>query len=179
MLWLKPDWDAYFQDTLGRILWDLRIEHGSLVPNDPSQRWALVYPNPAGKGTGRSGDTLQRWCFCIATNRNQYVIGTTQKRPDQRTRQAVFGSQQHFKANEWMHLTVTWTKEQGVLFVNGCEDGRGDLPEGLPWLSLPERMQLGAIPSWINAGACGVLADFRVYSIPLDRAQLRLEAGIT
>ena len=50
MLWFKPDWNADFEDNLGRILWDLRIDCGSVVEDDPSQRWAIVYPNPAGKG---------------------------------------------------------------------------------------------------------------------------------
>ena len=65
MMWFKPDWDAQsgFADGLGRILWDLRIEHGSVVPDDPSQRWAIVYPHPIGT---RDPSTLQCWRFCVA-----------------------------------------------------------------------------------------------------------------
>jgi len=46
MLWFKPDWAAQeaFPDGLGRILWDLRIEHGSVVGNDPSQRCVAHAP---------------------------------------------------------------------------------------------------------------------------------------
>lgn len=172
MLWFKPDWDAHFEDTLGRILWDMRIEHGSVVKDDLSQRWAIVYPNPAGIGKGRDDETFNRWRFCIATDRNRYIVGTDEKRPDQRTRQAVFGTEQHFKASEWMHLAFTWTRDEGAIFVNGRLDAQSELPEGLPDRPLPKYMQLGAFSSWINAGACGVLADFRIYRKALSQNQI-------
>lgn len=181
MLWYKPDWDAQqgFEDGLGRILWDLRIEHGSIVPDDPSQRWALVFPNPSGKGKGgRSDSTYGCWRLSIETNRNRYIIGTRQLRQDKRTRQAVFGSQQHFGAGEWMHLAVVWTRDAGIIWVNGREDARGELTEGLPDRPLPERTQLGAIPSWINAGACGTISDFRIYGKALEGQQIAQEAGL-
>ena len=181
MLWLKPDWPADFRDTLGRILWDLRIELGSIVPDDPSQRYAIVFPSPAGIGKayeGRSDLTYKCWRFCIATNRNRYIIGTDQKRPDQRTRQAVFGTQQQFPADQWLHLAVAWTPDEGAIFVNGAQDARAPLPEGVPDKPLPPTMQLGAVSSWINAGVCGVLADFRIYSEALDTQTIRREAGI-
>jgi hypothetical protein len=180
MLWLKPDWPAVFEDTNGRILWDLRIEHGSVVPNDPSQRWALVYPSPAGKGVGhRPADTFDRWRFCVATNRNRYVIGTDEKRQDKRTRQAVFGQPQAFAAGTWMHLAVTWTNERGAIYVDGRLDADEPLPEGLPDKPLPEAMQLGARESWMNAGVCGVLADFRIYGAALTESAVRAEAGLS
>jgi len=177
MLWFKPDWDADtgFQDGLGCILWDLRIDSGSVVSDDPSQRWALVYPNPSTK---RDPRTVRCWRFCIETNRNLYVIGTTQRRTDKRTRQAVFGSQQSFKAGQWMHLAVTWTREVGAIWVNGREDARAPLSEGLPWRPLPKMMQVGAVPSWINAGPCGVISDFRVCGVALDGTHIAQEAGI-
>jgi hypothetical protein len=178
--WFKPDWDAQtaFQEDLGRILWDLRIEHGSVVPDDPSQRWALVYPNPGGKGRGtRSDHTFGCWRFCVATNRNRYLIGTRELRKDARTRQAVFGSQQHFHVGQWMHLAVTWTATMGRIWIDGQEDAQSALEEGLPDRPLPEHMQLGALPSWINAGACGVLADFRVYSRALTGEQIMCTMG--
>lgn len=167
MLWFKPDWDAdhHFPDNLGRILWDLRIDYGSVAPDDPSQRWALVYTNPGGK---RDPRTLQCWRFCVATNRNRYVIGTTELRKDNRTRQAVFSSKQKFNAGQWMHLAVTWTTNAGTIWVNGHEDASEPLPEGLPTRPLPEMMQVGAISGWINAGACGVISDFRVCGVALD-----------
>lgn len=180
MLWLKPDWPAAFEDTNGRILWDLRIKHGSVVPGDPSQRWALVYPSPAGKGVGhRPENTFDRWRLCVATNRNRYVIGTNEKRTDKRTRQAVFGHEQAFAAGTWMHLAVTWTPERGTIYVDGRLDACEPLPEGLPDKPLPETMQLGARESWMNAGVCGVLADFRVYGAALDEAAIRAEAGLS
>jgi len=171
MLWFKPDWaaDCHFPDNLGRILWDLRIEHGSIVTDDPSQRWALVYTNPGGK---RDPRTLQCWRFCVATNRNRYVIRTTELRKDKRTRQAVFSSQQKFKAGQWMHLAVTWTSDAAAIWINGSEDVRAPLPEGLPTRSLPKTMQVGAISSWINAGPCGVISDFQVYGAALDRKRI-------
>ena len=179
MMWFRPDWPADFDDELGRILWDLRIEHGSAVADDPSQRWALVYPSPAGKGRGgRPDDTFGCWRLCLATNRNQYTIGTDQRRPDQRTRQAVFGTQQRFAAHTWMHLAVTWERDAGAIYTDGRLDARGELPEGLPDKPLPEHMQLGARSSWINAGACGLLADFRVYSRALDGDEIRARAGL-
>jgi len=170
MLDFRPDWDSGLADDLGRILWDLRIEHGSAVPDDPSQRWALVYPNPAGKGKGgsRADSTLGCWRFCVETNRNRYVIGSKEPRKDPRTRQGVFGSQQGFRAGQWMHLTVTWTPESGAIYINGRLDARAPLPEGLPSRPLPETMQVGAIASWINAGPSGVISDFRVYGAALD-----------
>lgn len=180
MLWFRPEWDSQFEDKLGRILWDLRIEHGSVVPDDPSQRWALVYTSPAGKGRGggRDDSTFGCWRFCVETNRNRYVIGTTEPRKDQRTRQSVFGSQQNFRAGQWMHLTVTWTSEIGEIWVNGRLDGRASLTEGLPDRPLPETMQVGAISSWINAGACGVISKFRVYGVALDEKRIAEAAKV-
>ena len=160
MMWFKPDFGAdigEFEDKLGCILWDLRIEHGSVTPDDPSQRWALVYRVPD-----------RCWRFCLATNRNRYIIGSTQRRPDERTRQRVFSSQQDFKAGQWMHLAVTWTGDAGAVFVNGREDAREHLTEGLPTKPLPEIMQIGAVPSWINAGPAGVISGFRVYGRALN-----------
>lgn len=174
MLWFRPDWDSAFVNDLGRILWDLRIEHGSAVPDDPSQRWALVYTNPGGKGKGggRDDSTFGCWRFCVETNRNRYILGTTEPRKDPRTRQSVFGSQQGFKAGQWMHLTVSWTPEVGAIYVDGHLDARAPLPEGLPSRPLPETMQMGAIASWINAGPSGVISDFRVYGAALDESQI-------
>jgi hypothetical protein len=40
-------------------------------------------------------------------------------------------------------------------------------------------MQLGAIASWINQGACGVISDFRVYGSDLSADAIRREAGLT
>ena len=87
-LWFRPDWDSGEANDLGRILWDVRIDHGSVAPDDPSQRWALVYPNPGGKGKGGGRDdrTFGCWRFCAETNRNRYVIGTMTPRQDPRTR---------------------------------------------------------------------------------------------
>lgn len=172
MMWFKPDWHADYMDTLGRILWDLRIEYGSIVPDDPSQRWALVFPNPEGGNVGRSADTLNRWRWCLATDRNVHLIGTRQKRPDSRSRQAVWGERATFAADTWMHLAVTWTSREGAVFSDGREIGRDTLREGLPHLPLPASMRLGAVPSWINAGACGVLADLRIYDRALDAAAI-------
>ncbi|MSS69976.1 MAG: hypothetical protein EXS64_00655 [Candidatus Latescibacteria bacterium] len=181
-LWFRPDWDSLSVSDLGRILWDLRIEHGSVVPDDPSQRWALVYPDPGGKGKacpeqrrrggGRADSTFGCWRFCVETNRNRYVIGTKEPRQDPRTRQGVFGSQQDFQAGQWMHLAVSWTPEVGVIYVNGRLDTRAPIPEGLPSRPLPETMQVGAIASWINAGPGGVISDFRVYGTSLDEASI-------
>ncbi len=176
MLHFKPDWDAEFDDELGRILWDLRIDHGSVVPDDPSQRWALVYPNPSAVRVGRDEETVGRWRFCVETDRNRYVIGTKGKRPDRRSRQAVWGAPQSFRAGEWLHLAVAWTSDEGAIFVNGRENGSGRLNEGLPCRPLPETMQLGALSSWMNAGACGVISDFRVYDGALTCEQIRLSA---
>ena len=176
MLWFRPDWDAYFEDRLGRILWDLRIEHGSVVEDDPSQRWALVYPNPGGD---RAASSRRRWRFCVATNRNRYIIGTTDKREDPRTRQAVFGSQQHFKAGHWIHVAVTWTASEAAILIDGREDTRTDLPEGLPDKPLPKTMQIGAISSWINAGACGSISDFKTFGRSLNAAAITEQAGLT
>ena len=173
MLHFKPDWDANFDDDLGRILWDLRIDHGSIMPDDPSQRWALVYPNPTAVQLGRGEETVGRWRFCVETNRNLYVIGSRKKRPDRRTRQAVWGAPQTFRAGAWLHLAITWTATEGAIFVNSREDGRASLNEGLPWLPLPECMQIGAISSWMNAGACGVISDFRIYDQALSTQQVR------
>jgi hypothetical protein len=177
MLWFRPSWPATENDSagLGRILWDLRIEYGSVVRDDPSQRWALVYPNLAAS---RPADTIQRWRFCLSTDRNLYIIGTQEKRPDQRTRQAVFGTQQQFAAGDWMHLAVSWTQERGELFLNGMLDASESLPEGLPWRPLPAFMQLGAIPTWINAGPDGVLSDFRLYRTALSANEVASAAGI-
>lgn len=180
MLWFKPDWDADFKDTLGRILWDLRIEHGSVVPDDPSQRWGLVYSFPRKMKDGRRVKSeFGRWRFCIATDRNRYIIGTQEERKNQRTRQAVFGTIKHFRDRPWMHLAVTWAPAVATLWVDGQLDAHSELPEGLPDRPLPDRMQLGAIPSWINAGAEGVLADFRIYGKALDQAQILDAAGLT
>jgi hypothetical protein len=170
MLYFKPDWDADLDDELGRIVWDLRIDHGSIMPDDPSQRWALVYPNPSAVRGGRSEETVARWRFCVETDRNRYVIGTKTKRSDSRTRQAVWGKQQSFRAGDWLHLAVTWTTTEGAIFVNSREEGRTVLKEGLPWRPLPESMQLGAFSSWMNAGACGIISDFRVYDGALRSA---------
>ena len=171
-LWFKPDWSADFDDTSGRVLWDVRIEEGSVVPDDPSQRWALVYPNPIrGK---QNPETVHRWRFCVATNRNRLIIGTDKPRPDKRTRQAVWGSPQSFPAGQWMHLAVSWNAESGAIYVNGREDARAPLPEGLPWRRLPETLQVGALESWINAGPCGVIADFRVFGHALSGEEIRL-----
>ena len=180
LLWFKPDWDAQeFQDDLGRIIWDVRIVHGSVVADDPSQRWALVFPNPTGKGRGhRSDSTFGCWRFCVEINRNRFVIGTREPRKDSRTRQAVFGTQQEFKAGQWIHLAVGWNSDTGVIWVNALEDRREKLEEGLPDRPLPERMQLGAIPSWINAGACGVIADFRVYGTLLGHEEVSEASGL-
>lgn len=63
-LWFRPDWNAEnsFADGLGKIIWDLRVEHGSVVENDPSQRWALVYPDPGARGKGfRPDSTFGCW----------------------------------------------------------------------------------------------------------------------
>ena len=185
MLYFRPDWDSAFVNDLGRILWDLRIEHGSVVPDDPSQRWALVYTNPGGKGKacpeqrrrgGRDDSTFGCWRFCVETNRNRYVLGTTDLRKDPRTRQSVFGSQQNFKAGQWIHLTVSWTPEIGAIYVDGRLDTRAPLPEGLPSRPLPETMQVGAIASWINAGSSGVISDFRVYGVALDESRIAGQA---
>jgi len=182
MMWFKPDWASDYRDELGRILWDLRIEYGSVVPNDPSQRWAIVYPSlppeDADSKPGRPPETLQRWRFCIATDRNRYIIGTQRHRPDRRSRQAVWGSQQSFPAGHWMHIAVSWTENEGVIFVNATEDARSELAEGLPWRPLPETMQLGAVSSWINAGPCGVIADFRIYERALGEAEIGRIAGL-
>ncbi|GEM_PF-5989714 len=182
MLYFRPDWDSDFANDLGRILWDLRIEHGSAVPDDPSQRWALVYTNPGGKGRacpeqrrrggGRDDSTFGCWRFCVETNRNRYVLGTAEPRRDPRTRQSVFGSQQSFKAGQWMHLAVSWTPEVGVIYVNGRLDARAPLPEGLPSRPLPETMQVGAVASWINAGPSGLISDLRVYGAALDESRI-------
>lgn len=179
MMWFRPDWDWDFEDKLGRILWDLRIDHGSVVPDDPSQRYALVYPSISGRGTGdRGDDTFACWRLCLATNRNRYVIGTDRKRPDRRTRQAVFSGPQSFAAGTWMHLAVTWTSAEGAIFLDGVEDRREALAEGLPDRPLPERMQIGAVSSWINAGPCGVVSDFRIYDDALDAAEIAAAAGL-
>jgi hypothetical protein len=174
MLYFRPDWDSDLVNDLGRILWDLRIEHGSVVPDDPSQRWALVYTNPGGKGKGgsRADSTFGCWRFCVETNRNRYVLGTTDLRRDPRTRQSVFGSQQTFKAGQWMRLSVSWTSEMGAIYVNGRLDARAPLPEGLPSRPLPETMQVGAITSWINAGPSGLISDLRVYGAALDESRI-------
>lgn len=180
MLWFKPDWDAHFEDDLGRILWDLRLEtfhHGEDRP-DPSQRWALVYPSPKGHEIGRPPETLDRWRFCVATDRNAYLIGTTELRPDERSRQAVFGTEQCFDAGDWLHLAATWTPTEGAIFVDGKEDARSELAEGLPDRPLPEHMQLGALASWMNAGAEGVLADFRLYGEALKESAIAGAAGL-
>lgn len=171
-LWFKPDWPANFEDRLGRILWDLRIEHGSIVPDDPSQRYALVYPTVAGRGGQRAEATFGCWRFCIATNRNRYTIGAEEKRPDKRTRQAVFGRPQAFAAKQWMHLAVTWTPHKGSILVNGALDAEAALPEGLPSKPFPPSFTIGAIESWINAGPCGVIADFRIYGGALDEGAI-------
>lgn len=167
-LWFRPEWDSRFVNDLGRILWDLRVEHGSVVRDDPSQRWALVYANPGGGG--RDDATVGRWRFCVETNRNRHILGTTTPRKDARTRQSVFGSRQDFRAGAWMHLAVTWTGASGAIYVNGRLDAHAPLPEGLPSRPLPETMQVGAIASWINAGPSGVISDFRVYGAALDGA---------
>jgi len=180
MMWFRPDWSAEDrEDKLGWILWDLRIDHGSVVPDDPSQRWALVFPSAAGKGKGQRPDhTFGCWRLCVATNRNLHVIGTREPRKDKRTRQAVFSSSQDFAAGTWMHLAVTWNAHTGAIFVDGREDVRGGLPEGLPDRPLPEHMQLGAVTSWINQGPCGVLSDFRIYGTDLPEEEIRQEAGL-
>jgi len=85
----------------------------------------------------------------------------------------VFGSKQFFKAGRWMHLAVTWTSNSGAVFVNGEEDGRSELKEGLPEKPLPETMQIGAVSSWINAGACGIIADFTIYSRALEQKSIQ------
>ena len=174
MMWFRPDWSADYIGETGRILWDLRIEHGSVVRDDPSQRWALVYPNPKAEvSPGRGPRTTQRWRFCIATNRNLCIIGTNRRRPDSRTRQAVWGENQTFDAGTWLHLAVTWRSNSGEIYVNGVLSGRSVLPEGLPDKPLPIMMQLGAITSYINAGACGMVSDFRVYSHVLSQSGIR------
>jgi hypothetical protein len=181
MMWFRPDWSSpNFEDKVGWILWDLRIDHGSIVPDDPSQRWALVFPSAANRGmAARPDDTFGCWRLCIATNRNRYVIGTREPRKDRRTRQAVFSRAQEFAADTWMHLAVTWNAHTGAVFVDGREDVRRELPEGLPDRPLPEHMQLGAEPSWINQGPCGMLSDFRVYGIDLSEEEIRRETGLT
>ena len=68
---------------------------------------------------------------------------------------------------------VAWTATEGIIWVDGQVDGRGELSEGLPDRPLPERMRLGAEPSWINAGPEGVLADFRVYGRALGTDEIR------
>ena len=71
-----------------------------------------------------------------------------------------------------MHLAVTWTKNKGKIYINGYLDAQAVLHEGLPDRPLPKYMQLGAITSWINAGACGVISDFRIYSKALSQKQI-------
>lgn len=178
MMWFRPDWAWDFEAKLGRILWDLRIDHGSVVPDDPSQRYALVYPSIAGRGSGdRADDTFACWRLCVATNRNRYVIGTDEKRPDRRTRQALFSSPQGFAAGTWLHVAATWTATEGAIFVDGRLDRRGDLPEGLPDRPFPERFQVGAVTSWINAGPSGVLADVRLYGRALAEEEIAAAAA--
>jgi hypothetical protein len=167
MLWFKPDWNADFRGQLGRILWDVRIEHGSIVPEDPSQRYALVFCSARRKDNLR-----QRWRGALATNRNTRVIGTKRRRPDKRTRQAVFSSRQHFKAGQWLHLALTWNAKIGTIYVDGKDAGCAVLYEGLPTRPLPEKMQIGAVPSWINAGAEGVISEFRIYDRALEEGQI-------
>ena len=179
MMWFRPDWSWDFEDRLGRILWDLRIDHGSVVADDPSQRFALVYPSISGRGTGdRPDETFACWRLCVATNRNRYVIGTDRERPDRRTRQAVFSGPQTFAAGRWLHLAISWNPGEGAVFVDGRQDARGDLPEGLPDKPLPPAMQVGAISSWINAGPCGVIADLRIYGRDLEEAEIAAAAGL-
>ena len=179
MMWFRPEWDADFDDMLGRILWDVRIETGSSVSDDPSQRWAIVYPNPLGKKlSDRPASTLECWRFCIATDRNLFESGSSRPRRDERSRQALFGSHQSFSAGDWMHLAATWTEEEAALFIDGKEDVREELRDGLPWRQLPETMQVGALATWMNAGAEGVISDFRVYGNALDGETIRDEAEI-
>jgi hypothetical protein len=113
----------------------------------------------------------------VETNRNRYLIGTKTPRQDARTRQGVFGSQQDFRAGQWLHLAVSWTPEAGAIHVNGRLDARAPLPEGLPGRPLPETMQVGAIASWINAGPSGVISDFRVYGMALDEKAIAEQVG--
>ena len=178
MMWFRPDWSSpNFEDKVGRILWDLRIDHGSIVPDDPSQRWALVLPSAANRGMGdRPDHTFGCWRLCIETDRNRFSVGTQEPRKNKRTRQAVFSRAQEFAAGTWMHLAVTWNAHTGAIFVDGREDVRRELPEGLPDRPLPEHMQLGAVPSWINQGPCGVLSDFRVYGSDLSEEEIRRKA---
>jgi hypothetical protein len=171
MMWFKPAWGADLDHRYGRILWDLRIDHGSVVPQDPSQRYALTWTSPKGKYP-------RRWRFCISTNRNLYIIGKKQRRPDRRTRQAVFGTIQDFPANRWMHLAVAWKRNEGRIYIDGHLDQQSDLPEGLPDKTLPKMMQIGALPSYINAGAEGVISDFRIYDRVLDAREIRSVVGI-
>lgn len=167
MLHFKPAWGTDLQDDLGRVLWDLRIDHGSVVADDPSQRYALVFPNPRARER-RGEATVDRWRFCVATNRNRYIIGRPEKRAYQRTRQAVFSRRQSFPPGTWLHLAVTWESTAGAIFIDGRLEAQAPLPEGLPDRPLPRYMQLRAIPSWINAGAEGLIADFRIYGRALS-----------
>ena len=116
-MWYKPDYSAQDPAETGRILWDMRINYGSIVEDDPSQRFALVHrvyrtPKP---GEDPPADPGGNWRFCIATDRNCSVVGTHQKRPKKRTRQAVFGKPQDFMAGTWMHITLTWNKDIGSI----------------------------------------------------------------
>lgn len=176
-MWYKPDYSAQDPAELGRILWDMRIDYGSIVEDDPSQRWALVHRvcRAAKAGEEPAADPGGNWRFCIATDRNYSVIGTQKKRPDKRTRQAVFGTLQDFSAGTWMHLALTWNKDYGEIYIDGAFHARTNLTEGLPDKTLPHRMQIGAMPSWINASACGVLSDFRIYNQALTESEIRKE----
>jgi hypothetical protein len=176
-VWYKPDYNAQDPAKFGRILWDMRFDYGSIVEDDPSQRWALVHrvyktPEP---GEAPPADPGGNWRFCVATDRSNFLVGTRQKRPDQRTRQAVFGTPQDFKAGTWMHLAITWTSDTGMIFVDGRQHAHAVLGERLPDMPLPHLMQLGAMPSWINASACGVLSDFRIYDRALGESEIQEE----
>jgi hypothetical protein len=181
MMWFKPEFDADCFDNIvsresvekrGVILWDICIEEGSAVPKDPSQRFSIVYPYPAATKERGEG-AVNRWRFCISTNRHLYEIGTVKRRKGIRTRQSVFSTKQSFKRGSWLHLAFAWNSQKAYICINGVVDKEQELPEGVPDKKFPEYMTIGAEHTWMNYSAGGTISDFRIYDGILTESEVK------
>jgi len=163
LLWARPLFD--WRCRSGGILFDVRFDLGSIVPDDPSQRMGLVYTHEKGRA----------WRFFMSVDRNVYRIGTKEKRDRKkhpRSRFYVASGPQSFDAGEWMHLAVAWKSDRAWLYKNGVLEGENRLADGVLH-NLPEYFQLGAEESWIGSNAMSVLDEFYIYNRPLNADEIR------
>ena len=163
LLWARPLFD--WRCRSGGILFDARFDLGAMVPDDPSQRMALVYTHEKGRA----------WRFYVSVDRNIYRVGTKQKRDrkkNPRSRFYVGSGPQHFEAGEWMHLAVAWENDRAWVYKNGLLEGENLLADGvLP--NLPQYFQLGAVESGMGNNAMSVLDEFFIYNRALKEDEIR------